>query len=639
MHVTSLLRFCLCLYLGCVSICLQAQSSSQARIPLLEKVISITRVDERLDVALKEIERQGDFTFSYKSSLIKADKKVSFDFQRKTIREILDLLFGDTIAYKTRGKYIILSKAEVRASVKQSKVKVLSGYVIDDATGQRLKHVSVYDPVTLSSAVTDAYGYFRIEIDNPTDEAIKLAVAKRNYTDTLVAVPGQGRGLLTIPIRINTGKINALVDSVGDRLKRLFSTANGAKPQEVNMENIRDTLYRKTQFSLLPFIGTNGKLSGNVINDYSLNVWGGYSLGVRKLEFGGLFNTVRGDVTGVQVAGMINGVGGKLRGAQLAGLVNATRDSVLGPKVAGMINLNLNSTNTVSVAGLINYTMKGSHGVVVGGIGNFTLGKQHGPHVGGLFNLATGDSGPAQVAGLFNFTVDSIRGIQFAGLFNFAGRGVSGAQVSGIFNVAPRKVKGTQVALLNVAERVEGTQVGLINISKNMKGVPVGFLSIAGNGYHKIELSADEVFYTNIAFRTGVRQFYNIITAGMVPSTLKGQETLWTFGYGVGTAPKLTDGLQLNLDVVSRQLVPGNSVESINLLNRVYAGLDFQLARRFSITAGVTLNGFITDTSNNDPSASEAIAHHLPDAFYERDYSNDLQLKMWWGGKIGLRFL
>ena len=51
-----------------------------------------------------------------------------------------------------------------------------------------------------------------------------------------------------------------------------------------------------------------------------------------------------------------------------------------------------------------------------------------------------------------------------------------------------------------------------------------------------IEVSADEIFYTNLAFRTGSRKFYNILAAGMKPEKAFGtNETVWSFGYGLGT--------------------------------------------------------------------------------------------------------
>src|SRR5690606_24240294 len=160
--------------------------------------------------------------------------------------------------------------------------KVLTGYVIDEATGRRLQNVSLYDPITLSSAVTDSYGYFQLKVDNPSGEQIKLAVRKLNYTDTLVAVTTDKRELLNIQLQEHRDRMTVLADSVREKIKRFWKTK--VTPQAANMENIQDTLHRIFQFSVVPFVGTNHKLSGNVVNEYSYNVFGGYSLGVEKLE-------------------------------------------------------------------------------------------------------------------------------------------------------------------------------------------------------------------------------------------------------------------------------------------------------------------------------------------------------------------
>ena len=57
---------------------------------------------------------------------------------------------------------MILTRATASAEDKST----YSGYVIDESTGKRLANVSVYDPISLSSAVTDDYGYFQIEIES-----------------------------------------------------------------------------------------------------------------------------------------------------------------------------------------------------------------------------------------------------------------------------------------------------------------------------------------------------------------------------------------------------------------------------------------------------------------------------------------
>jgi hypothetical protein len=606
---------------------------AQQKVPFLERTITVSLLNEKLDVALNRIGDAGKFSFSYRSSLLNKDERVTYEFVNKSVREILDQLFKGTIEYKERGKHIILVKAPKTSSTDNS---TLSGYVVDEATGKRLQNVSIYDPVSLNSAVTDSYGYFKIEIKNPSGEEIKLAINKKEYTDTLVVVPKGNQRLLNIPIKFDKQKMGVIADSVGQKLKRFWLATKKATEQAVNMENISDTIHRSYQFAFVPFIGTNGKLSGNVINDFSLNVIGGYSLGNRVLEVGGMFNATRGDVSGVQAAGLFNGVAGVQRGVQLAGLANGTLDSAKGVQLAGLANINAKYGHGVRGSGLLNFMMQGSGATLVAGSSNFVLGEQRSPQLAGIFNFATKDIRPAQIAGLFNFTRGSVEGVQLAGLFNIAGKDVYGAQLSGVLNLAPKTMRGVQVGLINFGRWSKGTQLGLINISSQITGVPVGFLSLVGKGYHKLEFAADEVFYTNISFRTGVRQFYNILTVGANPKTFEDDKTLWSFGYGVGTAAKLTKWMSLNFDVTSSQIMYGNNIEKINLLNKAFGGVDFHLSKNFSVVAGITLNGQVTDTTYE--SYPEIFADYTPDFIKDRDFGNDLNLKMWWGLKAGIRF-
>src|SRR5688572_21403233 len=588
-------------------------------IPLLERTVTISLEHERLEVALKKISAQAGFTFSYNSNIIDANKIVSQNFTGKTVREVLDQIFGGSIQYKARGKYIILTKTTADEAKDQ---RVLSGYVVDESTGKRLQNVSVYDPVSLSSTVTDSYGYFELKVDQPSGEEVKLAVRKMNYSDTVVAVTTDRRELMNIQMREHADKVNALADSVKQKIKRFWQT-KVRSPQAVNMENIQDTIYRKFQFSVFPFVGTNHKLSGNVINDYSVNLFGGYSLGVKKLEFGGIFNVVRSDVTGAQFAGIFNAVGGKMKFIQMAGIFNMNRDSVSGYQFAGMVNLNGNSSSKLSGAGLLNLTLRDARGTHLAGLGNATIGKQDGAQVAGLFNFSTQDSRGAQVAGLTNVTVGNFNGGQVSGLLNFTLKEMKGAQVSG---------------LLNYATKIKGAQIGIINATDSIDGVPIGVISFVLKGYHKIEVSADEIFYTNVAFRTGIRQFYNILTAGAKPDTFEDEETHWTFGYGIGTAPRLSRRLSLNVDLTASQVVyGGQSIEAINMINKLYLGLDFQLVKNLGVTFGVTLNGYVTDTTYDK--YQPLFTDYKPHIVVDKTYSNDINMKMWWGGKIGLRFL
>jgi hypothetical protein len=600
--------------------------------PLLERKITVSINQERIDISLKKISRAGGFVFSYNPSIVDPDKIVTHQFINKTVREILDELFKGSVQYKARGNYVILTRAEISESKKEP--AVLTGYVVDEATGERLKNVSIYDPVTLTSAVTDSYGYFEIKIEKPSADVI-LSVNKSKYTDTLVAVQQQGR-LLNIPMRINKEKISALADSVGQKIKRFWKT-KVLSFSELNLLNIDDTLYRTSQISLVPFIGTNHKMSGHVINDYSFNIFGGYALGVEKLEIGGLFNLVRGNMNGVQMAGLFNSVGGDMTGVQMAGIFNANRGATAGPQLAGVLNVNFDRSQKFSAAGALNINLRGAAGLQLAGVGNMTVGDQRGPQLAGVYNIATGDTGP-QVAGVYNLAAGDTKGLQAAGVFNVTAKEVTGTQLASVFNIAGKKIKGAQISgVLNYAGKVRGIQIGLINIADTVSGIPIGFLSLVWKGYHKFEISADEIFYTNVAFRTGVRQFYNIFTAGARPSTFKDDKTFWAFGYGVGTAPRISRKLFLNLDLTANQVMQGGSIDAINLLNKVYLGFDYQAFKKMSLTFGATLNGHITE--NSFDGYEPLFTDYQPDIFYDRDFGSDYNMKMWLGAKVGLRFL
>ena len=598
--------------------------------PLLERTVTIALVHERLDIALNKISQEGGFTFSYSASIVDVSRIVNYNFAGNTIREVLEILFEGSIQYKVRGNYVILTRA-----VKQAE-QVYSGYVIDEATGKRLKNVSVYDPLTMSSAVTDEYGFFEIKINKPTADEVRLAVARREYGDTVVAVNRSRKGLLKIPMNFDEERINTLADSVAEKLRRFWHSEVLA-PENINMDNIQDTLYRTTQVSIWPFIGTNHRLSGNVINDYSFNVFGGYELGVTKLEIGGLFNIDRGDVYGTQIASIFNATGGKAHGFQGAGIMNLNLDTVRGAQFAGVSNVSWSGTEKFSAAGIINFTHGRSRGARLAGIGNFNLGEQNGAQIAGIFNFATGESGPAQMAGIMNFTTRSHVGGQGAGIMNFSAANITGAQFGGLLNFAAKKVTGAQISGgLNYATKVNGVQVGLVNVSDSIRGVPIGLFSFVMKGYHQLEVSADEVFYTNVAFRTGLHYFYNIFTAGVKPSSFDDDHTYWTAGYGLGSAPNLSRKLRLNADITANQIFSGYTLDALNVVSKAYAGIEYHPAPKFGFTAGITLNAHFTD--NEYTEYPELFTHYKPTIIHETTIENNVNVKLWLGAKVGLRF-
>ena len=620
-------------WLTCVTL-LAAMSTllpARAQAPLLERTVTVSLNRERIDIALNRISQQANLTFSYSPSAVDVSQLVTYEFAGHTVREVLEILFEGRVTYKVRGNYVILT----RSAAPVAKEHVYSGYVVDEATGRRLNNVSVYDPVTLSSAVTDEYGFFQLKVDRLSAEEIRLAIARREYADTVIAVSTVKRGLLRVPMNVRQEKVASLADSVTQRLRRFWYQRIKATDM-TNVQNISDTLYRRVQFSVFPMIGTNHKLSANIINDYSFNVFGGLAMGVNKFEMGGLFNLDRGDVSGVQLAGLFNGVGGVSHALQFAGLSNISLDTTRGVQFAGLINVNWRGTHRVAAAGLLNVTHGTSRGGMLAGVGNATIGAQNGPHIAGVFNINTQSVEIAQVAGVMNFSTGSVNGAQVSGALNFAAGNVSGAQVSGMLNVVGRRLKGAQAGVINYATTLHGAQIGVVNIADSVNGIPIGLLSFVLKGYHQIEISADEVFYTNVAFRTGLQHFYNIFTVGARPSSFEDDEVFWTAGYGFGTAPKISKRLTLNADVTANQIFSGYTLDALNVVAKAYGGIEYHPWKKIGFIAGITLNANYTDTDYSD--YPQLFAAYQPHIVYEHTYANDVNVKMWWGAKIGLRF-
>ncbi len=375
-------------------------------------------------------------------------------------------------------------------------------------------------------------------------------------------------------------------------LNRIFAVIflfalNPLQAQTESEENSTVYFHKDFQISFVPFLGTNGTNSGVTINDYSFNVLGGFSAGTNKLELAGLFNINKSDVRYAQFAGVFNQVNGKVEGAQFAGVINSNLDSVNGFQGAGVTNFTTGSVDGAQIAGVLNFTTKSVKGF--------------------------------QGAGVMNFAVGSIKGTQLAGVSNFAIGDVDGAQVSGV---------------LNFARNVDGVQVGLFNYSDSISGVPIGLVSVVKSGYNTVELSTNEVMPINLAWRTGVRSFYNILFAGIRPEIE--DEVTWSFGYGIGTAPRLGKKTYLNIEATSEQVSKGRVVE-LNLVNRFYLGFEYQITPKLAVFGGPTVNYRVFETGyENHP---DLFAYGNPKIQHERTYDNGkIGGQLWYGIRTGVRF-
>ena len=606
-----------------------AISSAQSEnTPALERLMSIQEHQQTIEAILDEIEELTGVNFSYNPQAINADRKADLQLTRKSVREALNKLFDEQVQYKTRGNYIILTSvapAPTPAPSSPGKI-VISGYVVDGSSGIKVQAASIYEINSLVASNSNAYGYFELKLDHP-DSAIELSINKKDYRDTTVTInPQNSRADFTIELEPKA-PFRPIVDTAAVVINQPIppapvDTMIAMRRSRIVMANVKDTLYRKAQLSFIPFIGTNGLLSGNVVNQFSFNVLGGYSMGTSSLEVGGLFNVDRW-------------YAGK---AQLAGIFNIVGDSTGGAQLAGIFNMNLNKSAGLGVAGIFNATLHKTSGPRFAGIFNYSGGEANGPQFAGIANVLPKGNVPISVAGILNAQAGYPAKNQIAGIANTSIKGIRGIQIAGIVNTAFDTSKGVQIAgILNVANKIDGAQIGLLNVSDSIHGIPIGFLSFSRTGYHRIELSTDETFTANFSFNTGVKAFHNILMASAVRT--QDNKYIWAYGYGVGTIGKLTRNFGLNASLYSRyQVLPGQEFKRFNMLNTLFGGFEWNFTPKFGITAGVTVNVLMTDGS---PYSSEnsLLRRSNVHVFRTTEWRSGQWAQWYLGAKIGLRFL
>lgn len=619
-------------------------------LPPLEREVTITFNKELVNLALQKIQTQTSLIFSYPTHLIENLPSVSVQLKKVTVREALSFILPKKITYKVRGNYIILKEANPTDSKNQTEVR---GYVYDKQTQKKLANVTIYDKASLKSVTTDEYGYYSIKL--PKEQQC-LKVNKENYKDTCVPVlQNETQTLVNIPIDIprdSLGQPDTLdwkkrLKDFGISTKAVFGKLKGY----INTLNVRDTFSRPFQISFLPFLGSNGLMSGNVYNDYSINVLGGFSRGTSKFEAASLFNINREKLNGVQLAGMLNIVGDSVDGAQFSGLVNATGRQMSGIQAAGLSNLNIGGMKGVQAAGLFNSNIKTTEGIQLAGLFNLNTSDVSGLQMAGLMNVNASDfkgvslSGMLNVvadtlkgasgSGLLNFTWFSNNGVEIAGLANLSGDANNNIQTSSLMNVTLNGSSRIQVStLLNCAKHVTGFQIGMMNYADTASGIPIGFLSIVRKGLRQLEFSTDEMIYSNINFRTGVNLFHNILSIGIGTSN---GNTLWQFGYGIGSSFKISEKWRLDIDGTAHHISANSFYTSVSERYIIYVGAEFKAAPKIKVALGPTLNFYFSDQLL--PDYNSVYSKVAPSYATSKNLANDYNMKSWLGFKASMRFL
>jgi hypothetical protein len=497
---------------------------------ILDHPVSLVFQKEALGQVLETIGHALNITFSYNSALFDKDSVVTLKLETKPLRQVLDTLFRGRLEYREDGHYLILLPAAPKRSPPvEPKHLTVTGIILDESTGEKVRDASIYDAGQLTATLSKEDGSFTIKLKS-RPQPLMLTVSKEFYLDTTFRLPpttGQitiqlvrafslkpatlpspsiASDTISITWEADSAQIKAILqkDLVQVEMtgfgKLLLSTR--LRIQTLNLKKL--FIQRPVQLSLVPGLSTNGALNSQVTNAFSVNIAGGYAAGLKGVELGGGFNIDKRKMHGVQAAGAFN---------------------IAGDSVAGV-----------------------------------------------------------QLAGVYNFALDTLTGLQAAGAVNTA-RHVNGVQLSGAVNIS-KTLKGFQLGLVNITHRLKGLQLGLVNITDTAEGAGIGLFNwVRHGGLHELSVYANEFSPLNIAYRSGNKALYTVFLFGLNPSD---DARSYYYGFGLGHRFPLHRNLALDLEASETQIAPvaWKNFGDNTRLHRLGLDLHWQITGKFALSAG-----------------------------------------------------
>lgn len=562
-----------------------------------QKEISLNFQEITLGEALLQIAATASFNLSFNPDILPVDSVLSISFTQQTSKKAFKSLLPKNIEINEFGNSVILQKKKQNKKINFE----LNGTVIDAVTKQAIHDALLVEVSGLASELSSSKGTFKFNIQT-FNKTVGISVNKDNYHDTLILIDVKTDQIQIElrPIRLNSKKIP--LEKIPRKGYEMNAVPYVLVPKSVQnrTDKLPFQLYRDYQFSLLPGIGTNLKMSGLVENKYSFNLVGGYNYGISELEFGSAFNINRRNVEKVQFAGGFNLTGGEVKGVQLAGGFNITRGEQTGLQGAGGFNI----------------TGGDYAGVQLAGGYNFTRGNQEG----------------TQIAGGFNVALKNFKGVQIAAGFNQS-LNLKGSQISAGINLTIDTLIGVQVAPVNYSKYLSGQQIGILNIADTSTGIQIGLINVVRKGaYLTTEFSSDELLYANLALKMGVKELYNIYTAGF---NHRGTHFLWSYGFGVGKEKTTAKARIINYELTGHWLFEEIEEDQFNFgLLKWQFSMQKKLSKNLFLAFGPSLNLLFYENHIINEANYQSLS---PYSIYDLEV-NSINMNTWVGFKLAIGF-
>jgi hypothetical protein len=582
---------------------------------LLEKRVTLQYQNENAGTVFKEIQKQTGVIFSYSS--FNDEKRLSIIVNNTPLKNVVAILEKElSVQILLNDKYLIVRPLEMQ----EPKEIFLKGAISDLENGVPLQEASIYIKEGKSLVNSDEHGKFGLKLPKGNRQLL-INVAKSGYIDTTVVIVATKDQQLNIFLRNYPRERIKEFEELSDMVVQVDSKAEQENPpppnlietsyvenfwekkqkQYANLKNISDTIFSSISLSLIPPISTNKLLSFNTINTLSINIIGGHSKGLNGVEVGGVYNFDAGQVYGVQVAGVSNIVKEDVIGVQVGGVMNG-----VGGKVSGL-----------QVAGVVNYTDEDIEGLQIAGV------IQRVRHIDGL-----------QISGVIN-QAKSVNGLQIGGVLNNVDSSSTNVQIAGVVN-KEKNIIGAQISgVVNICDTLKGVQIGLFNFAKNIdKGFAIGLVNYVRDGYHKLELSRNELGTYGVGYRSGWAPLHFHYFGGL--NLQNADHRFVQAGVGLGSSIPLSKKWNMELDATTRSTndIYNNLSWNFNMYNQLLVGVSWQPIRRLGVRTGLTLNHFWYDPTL-------AIHQHIADMGGKAIYANEgvgKNHKVWLGWQVGILF-
>lgn len=143
---------------------------------ILEKKISIPKINTTLYEALNLISQKADCLFIYDSQTVESDKRVKLHAENQPLKQLLDnILSNPDLAYKVIGQHVLIYKEKkqisqvsnsqpVVAAIDTIKNIVIKGYVFDNESKEALSYASIGILEENIGTIANNDGFFSLKI-------------------------------------------------------------------------------------------------------------------------------------------------------------------------------------------------------------------------------------------------------------------------------------------------------------------------------------------------------------------------------------------------------------------------------------------------------------------------------------------